>query len=311
LAILLPWKGRLSKGASGIQGEWRMTGVRELDEKLDNCRRILRDLGSVVVAVSGGTDSSFLLALAAGALGPQKVLAAVAVAGIFPERELQAARQIAKQVGVELVELATSPLTDAKFTSNPPDRCYYCKSRLLSRLKELAAERGFAHVATGTNADDAKDYRPGARAEKQMAIRCPLQEAQLTKEEIRLASRQMGLATWNSPSNACLATRIPYGQEITAEKLSRIERAEETLRGMGFSHLRVRDHDPVARIEVPADEIARTVEMREKIVPALRNLGYTYVTLDLQGLRSGSMNEALEPDARQPVNAVARRAIVS
>ncbi len=267
-----------------------------LQTKIENCREILRELGSVVIAFSGGVDSSFLLALAAETLGKDKVLAAMAVSTIFPQRERKCGQRTAKQIGVELIECATPQLTDSGFTANPSDRCYYCKTTLLSHLKKTAAERGLAAVVTGSNADDVNDYRPGSKAEEQMGIRSPLTEAGLTKEDIRTASLAMNLPTWNAPSEACLATRIPYGDQITKEKLTRVEQAEEVLHGMGFSELRVRDHDSIARIEVPTGQIAMAVGMRDRIVSALKELGYSYVTIDLQGFRSGSMNETLEED---------------
>ncbi len=268
-----------------------------LREKLNRCREILQELRRVIVSFSGGTDSSLLLAMAAETLGAENVLAAMAVSTIFPQRERVTAGEIARLVGVELREFETPQLADANFTANPTDRCYYCKAMLLGRLKKLADESGFAAVITGTNADDKGDYRPGRQAEQQLGVRCPLAEARLTKSDIRSAARAMGLPNWNRPAFACLATRIPYGREITAEKLSRVERAEEVLLSLGFTQCRVRDHDTIARIEVPADLIERAVALRESIAGPLKALGYTYVALDLEGFRSGSMNEGIGDDA--------------
>lgn len=269
---------------------------RAVQGKLDRCREILRQLQRVIVAFSGGVDSSFLLAISVETLGAENVLAAMAVSTIFPQCERKTAHDVAAVVGVELREFETPQLADANFTANPTDRCYYCKAMLLSRLKKLADEAGFAAVLTGSNADDENDYRPGRRAEKQLGIRCPLEEAGLTKNDIRAAARAIGLPNWNSPAAPCLATRIPYGREITVEKLARIEAAEQVLLSLGFGQCRVRDHDAIARVEVPADLIEKASALRGRITVPLKTLGYTYVTLDLEGFRSGSMNEGMEPD---------------
>jgi uncharacterized protein len=238
-------------------------------------------------------DSSLLVALSAEAVGKDKVLAAHAHGPIFPRREDLAAREVARRLGVEIVQVEVSPLADAAFVHNPPDRCYHCKKAIFSGLKKLAAERGLAAVASGANVDDRGDYRPGMTAERELGIRQPLLEAGLSKADIRAASRAMGLPTWDAPSSACLASRVPYGEPITLEKVARIDRGEEFLHAMGFRQCRLRDHGAVARIELPPAELPAALARKDEIVPAFKALGYQYVTLDLQGFRSGSMNETL------------------
>ena len=265
----------------------------DLAKKLVACLDAIRGMRRVVVAFSAGVDSTLLLAMAVNALGAENVLAAVGVSPSLPAEERQAAREIAEQLGAELVEVATGELDDPRYAANPAERCYFCKHDLFGRLGELAKLRGFDTVLSGANADDTGDFRPGMRAALELGVRSPLLEAGLTKAQIRTLSRHMNLPTWDKPAMACLASRVPYGQAITAERLGRIERAERAVRKLGFRQVRVRDHDRVARIEVPDDDLPRLLELRIQVAAAMKRAGYAYATMDLLGFRSGSANEVL------------------
>ena len=249
---------------------------------------------SVLVAFSGGVDSTFLLAVAREVLG-DGAKAVTAVSPTYSPHEVEAARRMAAHLGVPLEILETDEFNDERFVANPKERCYWCKTELFSKLVRRAVELGCAAVLDGSNADDTGDYRPGMTAARELGVRSPLMEISFTKADIRAESRRIGLPTWDKPSYACLASRIPYGTRITPEIVARIEASERFLREAGFSQVRVRHHGDLARIEILPAEFVRVMEpaLRERLVAAVKALGYAYVTLDLQGYRTGSMNEIL------------------
>lgn len=264
----------------------------DLWQKNQRLGEILRDMGEVIVAFSGGIDSTFVLARALQEL-KDNVLAVTAASETFPQRELNEAIALAKQLGARHEVIQIAELENPHFVANNPDRCYHCKAGLYSRLTEMAKARGIQWVLDGANMDDLGDYRPGRQAAKEYGVRSVLQEAGLYKEELRQLAREMGLPNWDKPSFACLSSRIPYGSRITMEKVEQLDKGEEALRRLGFRQVRIRHHDAIARIEVPREEFPRVLEMADRITELLKQQGFTYVTLDLQGYRSGSMNETL------------------
>ena len=273
----------------------------ELESKYHKLKEILAQTGGLVIAYSGGVDSTLLLKAAREALG-DRALAVTATSETYPPQEVEEAVRLAKELGARHRLIHTSELEMEEFAANPPDRCFYCKRELFGKLLAIAAAEGLPVVADGSNVDDEADFRPGRRAAAELGVRSPLREAGFTKAEIRELSRELGLPTWNKPAFACLASRFPYGDRITLKKLSRVASAEQVLRGLGIRQVRVRDYGQTARIEVDISDLEAVIraENRTRIVEEFHRIGYLYATVDLDGYRAGSMNVALAAQEKRP-----------
>lgn len=283
------------------------TNSRKIDEiaqstlsKFEELKNRLREMRKVLVAFSGGVDSSFLLKVAADVLG-ENVLAVIASSETYPSKERDEAIELAGRLNVRCTVIQTKELENPDFSSNPPERCYYCKSELFSKLKDIAESEDIPYVLDGSNYEDTSDFRPGTKAAEELGVRSPLKEVGLIKDEIRQLSKSIALPTWNKPSLACLSSRFPYFTEIEPESLKQVAQAEEYLKELGFNQVRVRHHGQIARVEIDPQEFSRIMDenVREKITKNFKKFGFIYTALDLAGFRSGSMNEPLHMEKKK------------
>jgi pyridinium-3,5-biscarboxylic acid mononucleotide sulfurtransferase len=279
----------------------------EFETRYNELTTAIAGMGSrIIVAFSAGVDSTLLVRAARDALGTANVIAVTGLSDTYPEEEMQEARELAHELGVEHIMARTEELTDPRYAQNSHQRCFFCKSELYGRLDSIRQERGFNLIIDGTNADDIGDHRPGLRAARELGVRSPMEEIGMTKDEIRQISSALGLRTWDKPAFACLSSRFPYGTPITVEKLRQVAEAERVLRKLGFKGFRVRHHDTIARIEVSPDDFPAVLQHHDEIVEGVKASGYRFVTLDLTGYRSGSLNEGLSIKLRETSPGTAR-----
>jgi len=276
-----------------LPGRWKSISDMPADDKLNKLKEIISGYGSCLIAFSGGVDSTFLLKIVSQVLPSARLMAVTASSPTYPEEELLFSKRIASRLKVRHKIIRTDELKNRRFYSNTPRRCYFCKNELFSRLKKMAAKNKLKFIVDASNISDRDDFRPGEKAKAKLGVRSPLQEAGLTKEDIRSLSKKLGLVTWDKPSLACLASRVPYGTKINIELLRRIERGEKFIKGLGFRQVRIRDYGPLCRIEVPEDDLSKLIRRNRQIADQLRKLGYIYITVDLNGYYSGSMNAVI------------------